>query len=145
MNQAGSPRATRPQATVFERAYLGTLEQVRQVCADMTAITDGHALSDDLVLITSELATNAIVHSRSGRPAGSFTVRVTIYPDDYAWVEVVDQGGEWASQERRHGLTALASIAGEGNWGVDGDEACHVAWFRLDWPTVRPEPNRSTR
>jgi serine/threonine-protein kinase RsbW len=145
MNQAGSSRATRPQAAVFERAYLGTIEQVREVCADMTAITDGYPLSDDLVLIASELATNAIVHSRSGRPAGSFTVRVTIYPDDYAWVEVVDQGGEWASDERRHGLTALASIAGEGNWGVDGDEACHVAWFRLDWPAVRPEPNRSTR
>ena len=106
----------------------------------MTAITDGSALSDDLVLITSELATNAILHSRSGRPAGSFTVRVTLYPDDYAWVEVIDQGGEWASDHRRHGLTALASIAGEGNWGIDGDEACRVAWFRLNWPRARTAP-----
>ena len=60
-------RTARPQATAFERSYLGTMEQVREVCADMTAITDGCALSDDLVLITSELATNAILHSRSGR------------------------------------------------------------------------------
>jgi anti-sigma regulatory factor (Ser/Thr protein kinase) len=110
------------------------------VCADMTAITDGYALSDDLVLITSELATNAILHSRSGRPAGSFTVRVTLYPDDYAWVEVIDQGGEWTSDQRRHGLTALASIAGDANWGIDGDEACHVAWFRLNWPEARTAP-----
>jgi anti-sigma regulatory factor (Ser/Thr protein kinase) len=110
------------------------------VCADMTAITDGYALSDDLVLITSELATNAILHSRSGRPAGSFTVRVTLYPDDYAWVEVIDQGGEWTSDQRRHGLTALASIAGDANWGIDGDEACHVAWFRLNWPKARTAP-----
>ena len=128
-------RTARPQATAFERSYLGTMEQVREVCADMTAITDGCALSDDLVLITSELAANAIQHSRSGRPAGSFTVRVTLYRDDYAWVEVIDQGGEWASDYRRHGLTALASIAGDGNWGIDGDEACHVAWFRLDLPS----------
>jgi hypothetical protein len=131
-------RGARPQATAFERSYLGTFEQVREVCADMTAITDGCLLSDDLVLITSELATNAIVHSRSGRPAGTFTVRVTLYPDDYAWVEVIDQGGEWTSGRRRHGLTALASIAGDGNWGVDGDEACHVAWFRLDLPRAHP-------
>lgn len=133
-------RAARPQGTAFERSYLGTTEQVREVCADLTAITDGCPLSDDLVLITSELATNAIIHSRSGRPAGTFTVRVTLYPDDYAWVEVIDQGGEWISSRRRHGLTALASIAGDGNWGVDGDEACHVAWFRLDLPQRHPAP-----
>jgi serine/threonine-protein kinase RsbW len=135
-SRLGRARAARPRGTAFERSYLGTMEQVREVCADMTAITDGYALSDDLVLITSELATNAIRHSRSGRPAGEFTVRVTLYPYDYAWVEVIDQGGEWTSDERRHGLNALAAIAGDGNWGVDGDEACHVAWFRLNWPGV---------
>jgi hypothetical protein len=141
MNQARSrARAARPPATAFERSYLGTIEQVREVCVDMTAITDGCPLSDDLVLITSELATNAIVHSRSGRPAGTFTVRVTLYRDDYAWVEVIDQGGEWASGRQRHGLTALASIAGDGNWGVDGDEACHVTWFRLNLPKPRIAP-----
>jgi serine/threonine-protein kinase RsbW len=132
----GRARAARPHGTAFERSYLGTMEQVREVCADMTAITDGYALSDDLVLITSELATNAIRHSRSGRPAGEFTVRVTLYPYEYAWVEVIDQGGEWTSDERRHGLNALAAIAGDGNWGIDGDEACHVAWFRLNWPAA---------
>ncbi|HEX4089280.1 MAG TPA: ATP-binding protein [Trebonia sp.] len=110
---------------------------MREVCADLTTITDGTPLSDDLVLITSELATNAVLHSRSGRPAGTFTVRLTLYPDDYAWVEVIDQGGEWTSDRRRQGLTALAAIAGEGNWGVDGDTACRVAWFRLDWPEQR--------
>src|ERR1700689_4480781 len=119
----GRTRAARPQATVFERSYLGMMEQVREVCADMTAITDGCALSDDLVLITSELATNAILHSRSGRPAGTFTVRVTLYPDDYAWVEAIDRGGEGTRDPSRNGLPALASIAGDGNWGIDGDEA----------------------
>jgi serine/threonine-protein kinase RsbW len=137
----GRARAARPRGTAFERSYLGTMEQVREVCADMTAITDGYALSDDLVLITSELATNAIRHSRTGRPAGEFTVRVTLYPYEYAWVEVIDQGGEWASDERRHGLNALAAIAGDGNWGIDGDEACHVAWFRLNWPAAPAAPH----
>jgi len=139
MNQARSrARAARPPATAFERSYLGTIEQVREVCVDMTAITDGCPLSDDLVLITSELATNAIVHSRSGRPAGTFTVRVTLYPDDYAWVEVIDQGGAWAQDrhddEHGRGLALVAAVAGDGNWGIEGDAACRVAWFRLDWP-----------
>ena len=73
---------------------------------------------------------------RARLPSGSRSIA-----DDYAWVEVIDQGGEWASDHRRHGLTALASIAGDGNWGIDGDEACHVAWFRLDLPS--PHPRRA--
>jgi hypothetical protein len=28
----------------------------------------------------------------------------------------------------------VAAVAGDGNWGIDGDEAARVAWFRLDWP-----------
>jgi len=130
-----SAKAARPPtATHFERSYPGMIEQVREVCADLAAITDGGPLADDLILLTSELATNAILHSRSGRPVGSFTVRVTLYPDDYAWVEVIDEGGEWTSDHRQHGLTVLASIAGDGNWGIDGDTACRVVWFRLNWP-----------
>jgi anti-sigma regulatory factor (Ser/Thr protein kinase) len=96
-----------------------------------------------MVLLTSELATNAILHSRSGRPAGTFSVRVTLYPDDYAWVEIIDQGGEWTNDRHGRGLTAVDAIAGEGNWGIDGDAACRVAWFRLDWPKSQSIPTPS--
>lgn len=123
-----------PTATDFERSYPGRVEQVREVCADLAAITDGGPLADDLILLTSELATNAVQHSRSGRPAGLFTVRMTLYPDDYAWIEVIDQGGKWTSDRRRHGLAILAAVAGDGNWGIEGDSACRVVWFRLNWP-----------
>jgi anti-sigma regulatory factor (Ser/Thr protein kinase) len=47
-------------------------------------------------------ATNAILHSRSGQPDRWFVVRAVLYPGDYAWVEVADQGGAWA-------------VAGDGN------------------------------
>jgi anti-sigma regulatory factor (Ser/Thr protein kinase) len=83
------------------------------------------------------LAANAVTHSRSGHPGGAFTVRATLYPRDYAWVEVIDQGGAWvaSTQDDEHGrgLTVVAMIAGDGNWGIEGDESCRVAWFRLDW------------
>jgi anti-sigma regulatory factor (Ser/Thr protein kinase) len=83
------------------------------------------------------LATNAILHTRSGHPDRLFTVRATLYPDDYVWVEVIDQGGAWTSDDHDddhgRGLTIVAAIAGDGNWGIDGDAACRVAWFRLDW------------
>jgi hypothetical protein len=65
-------------------------------------------------------------------------VRATVYPGEYAWVEVIDAGGAWVADEHDdehgRGLTIVAAVAGDGNWGIDGDSASRVAWFRLDWP-----------
>jgi anti-sigma regulatory factor (Ser/Thr protein kinase) len=64
-----------PEATRFHRSYPGTVDQVRQVRADLAPVVDGCPVADDLILIASELCTNAIVHTRSGQPDGTFTVR----------------------------------------------------------------------
>lgn len=129
------PRA--PEAITFERDYPGIIDQARRVRTDLAKVAADCPVSDDLILLASELATNAILHSLSGHPARAFTVRATIYPGDYAWVEVVDQGGTWTADkfddEHGRGLAVVAAIAGDGNWGIDGDEAGRVAWFRLDW------------
>lgn len=127
-----------PAAITFERSYPGTAIQARIVRADLGALADGCPVSDDLILLASELAANAIMHSRSGQPGGRFTVRATLHPGDYAWVEVIDQGGPWTSPEpgaeNGRGLTIVAAIAGDDNWGIDGGPACRIAWFRLNWP-----------
>lgn len=126
------------QATIFEHSYPGTAFSVRRVRADLAAIVEGYPVAEDLVLLASELATNAILHSRSGHPGRTFTVQVTLYPGDYAWVEVEDQGGAWAEDEydgeSGRGLRIVSAIAGDSNWGVDGDERRRAVWFRLDWP-----------
>lgn len=130
--------ARAPRAIAFERAYPGTVDQPREVRADLTKVADEFPVADELVLLASELATNAILHTRSGHPDRTFTVRVTIYPGDYAWVEVIDQGGAWEAdghdEEHGRGLAIVSAVAGAGNWGVDGDEAARVVWFRLNWP-----------
>ena len=66
--------AQAPEAITFERAYPGTISQPRQVRADLSGIARGFPAMDELLLLTSELAANAILHSRSGRPGGTFTV-----------------------------------------------------------------------
>jgi anti-sigma regulatory factor (Ser/Thr protein kinase) len=85
-----------------------------------------------------ELAANAILHSDSGHPDRTFTVRATLYPGDYAYVEVIDRGGPWAADrhddEHGRGLAVVSGVAGDGNWGIEGDTSFRVAWFRLDWP-----------
>lgn len=127
-----------PKAVTFERAYPGTISQPGQVRADLAKIAGQYPVADDVTLLASELATNAVLHTRSGHPDRVFTVRATIYPGDYARVEVIDAGGEWATDEHDdehgRGLAIVAAVAGDGNWGIQGDSAARVAWFRLDWP-----------
>ena len=121
----------------FERDYPGLITEARSVRADLAKIAAECPAADDLVLLASELVTNAILHSRSGHPDRMFTVRAVLWPGDYVWVEVVDQGGEWAldehDDEHGRGLAIVATVAGDGNWGIDGDSKSRVAWFRLDW------------
>jgi hypothetical protein len=88
------------EAPAFERAYPGTASQPRHVRADLAAVADGCPAAESLPLLASELATNAILHSRSGHPERTFTVRATLSPGAYARVEVEDQGGPWTPGER---------------------------------------------
>ena len=129
---------TKPrESTTFERSYPGLVDQVARVRADLAQAALDCPVADDLVLLVSELATNAILHSRSGHPDQVFTVRVTIYHGEYVWAEVIDCGGPWTidahDDEHGRGLSIVATIAGAGNSGIDGDEASRVAWFRLEW------------
>jgi serine/threonine-protein kinase RsbW len=134
---AQTPAPEAPEAVRLEHDYPGTASQAHRVRGDLAVIAAGFPAAENLILLTSELVTNAILHSRSGHPGRTFTVRVVLYPGEYTWVEVVDQGGIWAKdehdEEHGRGLAIVAAIAGDGNWGIDGDEASRVAWFRLDW------------
>ena len=145
--RAQTPRA--PEAITFERDYRGTIDQAQHVRADLAKVAADCPVSDDLILLVSELSTNAILHSHSGHPDRTFTVRVTLYPGDYAWGEVEDQGGAWtadeADDEHGRGLTIVAAIAGDGNWGIDGDAASRAAWFRLNWHPNAEEHASSVR
>jgi serine/threonine-protein kinase RsbW len=116
--------------------YPGRAEQVRSVRADLRLLLVGCPIADDVIHCASELAANAVRHSKSRLAGGTFIVRTEIYPGDYIWIEVEDDGGTWLEAardpERGHGLEILRALASE--WGVEGDEASRVVWARLDWP-----------
>ncbi|MFV2178145.1 ATP-binding protein [Actinomadura sp. LOL_016] len=61
-------------------------------------------------MLTSEIGTNAIAHSRSGRPGGSFLVNVR-WTVQWARVAVTDEGATGAPCLRRAGT---AKEAGRG-------------------------------
>ena len=135
-----TPTPAAREMVSFERDYPGLITEAQSVRADLAKIAAECPVVDDLVLLASELVTNAILHSRSGHPDRMFTVRAVLWPGDYVWVEVVDQGGAWAldehDDEHGRGLAIVATVAGNGNWGIDGDSKSRVAWFRLDWATT---------
>ena len=87
------------------------------------------------MLLVSELATNALAHSNSGR-GGSFTVAVIHRAGDVR-VEVADQGGTWAPgdgarTESGRGLLVVFTLARA--CGITGDDSGRTAWFELDCP-----------
>jgi anti-sigma regulatory factor (Ser/Thr protein kinase) len=135
--QAAKP----PEATTFQRSYQGQPSHVRRVRADLAPFAEGCPRADDLILAASELATNAIMHSRSGKPGGKFTVRVSLYEGHYAWLEVEDLGGPWITREHDdkhpHGLEIVTRLAGPGNWGTkDTGLGNRIVWVRLAWTDV---------
>jgi serine/threonine-protein kinase RsbW len=117
------------------RTFSGLPGQVSVARRWLAQMIDGFAASDEVLLACSELATNAIMHSDSGRPGGQFTVRLAIR-QDIVRVEVLDQGGAWkrtqeaedASQCGR-GLTIVAAITD--SWGIVGDHQGRTTWCEI--------------
>jgi serine/threonine-protein kinase RsbW len=126
----------------FSRSYPGRPDQVRLARAFVREAVASFPAAGDVVLAASELITNAISHSRSGAPGGLFTVRVRRRPGRDVWVEVDDEGGRWEVRvcdlEHGRGLTVVAGLAGEANWGVTGNCGARTVWVRFGWmATVR--------
>jgi serine/threonine-protein kinase RsbW len=123
------------------RIFPASPDQVAQARQFLARFLADCPLSDDALLICSELATNAIVHSDSGNSGGWFVLRVEVRDQDYVWLEVEDQGGQWAtdrvSDEGGRGLEIVALLADY--WDVRGDDTGRVVCARLDWTRAGSE------
>jgi anti-sigma regulatory factor (Ser/Thr protein kinase) len=100
------------------------------------ALGDLHPRRDDAVLMTSELVTNAVLHTNSCRPGG--TVMITVMESaDGVRVEVADSGSELGAPVVRadvftadgHGLFLVQNLADQ--WGYLRDESGTTVWFWL--------------
>ncbi len=114
--------------------YTGTFHgepgQVGRVRAEVRAYLAGCPRADDAVLVASELAANAVLHSRSA--GQSFTVRAEV-GRDWVHLEVEDLGGAWLCRQRDdrpHGLDVVSALVGE-DWGVETSGGCRVTWARV--------------
>jgi serine/threonine-protein kinase RsbW len=119
------------------RVFLGSPREIRNVREFVARVVDGCPVADDVVLLASEVASNAVVHTASGR-GGTFTV--VIRPGDEAIrVEVHDGGSETSPDVRQpgelagcgRGLGLVETLASR--WGVLGDRDGRAVWFEVEW------------
>ena len=131
---AGGARATvlgwlkipgRPEQVATARAFVSRTLSSYQVGADNDAAT----------LLTSEIVTNAIRHTRSGADDGTVTIVVIGVPRGVL-VEIIDDGsagtpvakGDLYAAEG-HGLFLVQHLAPQ--WGYLRDPAGTTVWFHL--------------
>jgi serine/threonine-protein kinase RsbW len=137
-SEVGSKPAGGGQAGVtargWERRFAGDAAQLQCVRQFVAAITGDMAVAHDAVACVSELAANAVLHSRSGAPDGWFTVRVGLAAGTLR-VEVQDQGGPWQPQPTGDGLSGrgLAIVAKlAGAWGRRGtSRGGWIVWIEM--------------
>lgn len=103
----------------------GTPDQVRCARRLIASALGGWSRADDAILVVSELAANAVRHSRSGQPGGTFTIYAEIAPGSRVLIEVRDQGGTWRpaskSDQGGRGLRIVNDLAASMRIGGDAD------------------------
>jgi anti-sigma regulatory factor (Ser/Thr protein kinase) len=122
----------------------GRAEHVREARAFVAkALGDTGPLADTAELLTSELVTNAVVHSDS-RGVGGMVALMLIEMPGGLRVEVTD-GGSAASipvvksdvlVAEGHGLFLVQALADQ--WGYVRDEVGTTVWFWLSRPNKLP-------
>jgi len=136
-----APRGTggRSRATVLGSLTIpGRPEQVSAARAFVAQTLSTHRVradDDTAILLTSEIVTNAIAHTKSGVEGGTVTIVVIGIPRGVL-VEVIDDGsagtpivkGDLYAAEG-HGLFLVQCLAAQ--WGYLRDQAGTTVWFHL--------------
>lgn len=132
------------------RRFPGHAGQVACARAFVKDILAGCPQLDEAVLLTSELCTNALQHSRSGN-GGEFEVTVYHRPGSLR-IEVRDDGSHSAPvlrsadscAEDGRGLELVACLSHR--WGQRGDEYGRFVYFELRWTSpASPEEEAPIR
>lgn len=136
------PPRSSPWNAWWTRHFRGGPDQVLQVRHWLTDLLPDCAARADLLLLASELCTNAIVHSRSGEAGGQFSLdvdwspglaRVVIGDQGSAKVPVVAgrPGGASPLGESGRGLLLVDDLADD--WGTASRPHRRWVWADVRW------------
>jgi hypothetical protein len=120
----------------WSRTFPAAASQVPKARHALATFLEGFPAASDALVCTSELVSNAILHTRSSRPGGHFTIRASL-TRSHLRVEVQDDGGPWHPQRHHDGLHGwgLVIVVALARWGVTGDGTCpRTVWFEIGHP-----------
>ena len=119
---------------VLQASYPGEKESVGHLRHQVAEALAGIPCAQDAVYALNEVATNAVVHSRSGQDGGAFTVAVDVVPGSLVEFTVTDQGGPWLEGTPDfylHGLGIVREMAAEVQ--VGGGEEGRTVRVSFPW------------
>lgn len=125
--------------SVWSRPFPGMPEQVGAARRFAVAVAPRAADADAVRTVVSELVTNALSYTASGKADGWFVVQVTDMGDRVR-IRVFDRGDPVnvphmandmrdLNAESGRGLGVVAALAKD--WGVDGDSGGYAVWADL--------------
>lgn len=141
--------ADQQEASVTLPSEPASVATARGYVADVLAgwgLPDGADTADTVRLIVSELATNAIVHTRGESP--TFTVDVRLDRDEELRVGVTDSHPRWprrlpaaVQQDNGRGLVIIRTLTAEAGGRLrvtPTPEGGKTVWIVLPWPAPVP-------
>ena len=128
---AGSPAAAGAN-DVIGFCYTGIPESVGAARRDMADALDGCPVTDDALWLLSEIATNAVLHSKSSGPGGIFMVDLAVRAGQFVTISVTDQGALDEVPDDYRSREELAISLADRFWMGVGDRGRTIS-VRLEW------------
>jgi len=121
-------------AASYAGTFPGHAREASSVRREIAAYLDNCPVTQDMILIASELTANAILHTQSR--SSTLRVRCQLSPRA-ARIEVEDLGGPWRTRQpsdRPHGLDIIQALTGPDGWGTQpAGNGGRIVWARLSW------------
>lgn len=121
----------------WRREFPGEERQLAVMRRWLATLLPACPARDDVILVATELASNAICHTASGQ-GGSFTV-AAVWWQSQVRIGVTDQGAptqprviDELASERGRGLLLVSGLALR--TGVCGDQRGRLIWADIGWP-----------
>jgi len=122
----------------WQRVFPGCERELSRLRRWLSSLLPDCPERDEVLSIATELATNALEHTASGAPGGTFAVEVT-WHRSVMLVAVADGGSpgeprviEDLDGERGRGLLLVRGLSARTGW--TGDERGRVVWAQIAWP-----------
>jgi serine/threonine-protein kinase RsbW len=127
----------------WRQVYPGDLAQLCPLRKQVAAVLPECPGREDMIMVASELAANAVRHTASGR-GGWFAVEIARHPACVR-IAVADQGAPTGprftsdpAEESGRGLRIVCALSAR--TGVTGSPQSRVVWAEVPWTGIDPQP-----